>query len=99
MTPQVESRSADRPRRFPPNGRRAAILRATSTQVRSMSEVCAHVAARLPGDRDPSIARLKNSAALKDLKRAGLIARTPHGWTITIQGMRALSSSAEGVSA
>lgn len=42
--------------------------------------------------RDPAVDGLRTRAALTRLDRAGLLTRTPHGWTVTAQGRAQLTS-------
>lgn len=75
-------------------GRREAILRATARRALTMSEVVTAVRLNTKARFDPSVERLKTAEALKNLRRLGLVARTPHGWLITIHGQRALNRPA-----
>jgi len=75
-------------------GRRDAILRATARRALTMSEVVTAVRLNTKARFDPSIERLKTREALKNLRRLGLVARTPNGWSITIHGQRALDRPA-----
>lgn len=70
--------------------RRDAILRATARRALTMSEVVTAVRLNTKARFDPSIERLKTREALKNLRRIGFVARTPNGWSITIDGQRAL---------
>lgn len=79
--------------RIPPGGRRAAIIRATTDNFRSMSDIDRFVRKALPSDRDPSIDRLKTSEALRDLRRAALVDATPYGWRATPAGLELLARS------
>ena len=45
-----------------------------------------------PGSRDPAADGLRTRAALTRLDRAGLLTRTPLGWTATAQGRAQLTS-------
>lgn len=76
-------------------GRREAILRATARRALSMSEVVQAVGQATRPRFDPSIERLKTKEALTNLRRLGLVARTPHGWTITVSGRQALNPQPE----
>lgn len=79
--------------RIPPGGRRAAIIRATTEDFRSMSDIDRFVRGVLPSDRDPSIERMKTSEALRDLRRALLVDATPWGWRATAAGLALLATS------
>ncbi|WP_296166563.1 hypothetical protein [uncultured Brevundimonas sp.] len=82
--------------RVPPDGRRAIILRSTIDDFLTLSDVDRMVKSRLKrADPDPSIDRLKTRAALKDLQRAQLVARTPYGWRCTGAGQAVLEASSE----
>lgn len=88
--------SADRTIRIPPRGRRAAILRATVGDFQTMSDIDRAVRAAVPLPViDPVLNRLKTVSAVRDLRRAGLLARTPYGWRATADGGALLAKSDE----
>lgn len=81
--------------RIPPKGRRATIIRAAATDFLSMSQVVKRVRLHLrdPADFDPAVDRIKTTEAIRDLRRRGLIARTPWGYRATADGLTLLRSS------
>lgn len=84
----------DRPDRIPPKGRRATIIRATADSALPLSDIVRRV--RKIGDlaqRDPSIDRLKTNAAVRDLRAAGCLSRTPSGYRATSAGIALLRAS------
>lgn len=70
-----------------PNGRRARILRVVATGPLTLSEIERRVAPLGGARKDRSIHRLKTTSALRDLKRDGLLAKSPHGWVATADGV------------
>lgn len=75
--------------RIPPKGRRAIILRTAMDQVTSLSDIVRfvrQVQVRTSKPEDPSIDRLKTREAIRDLRRAGLLRYTPHGYLTTAPG-------------
>lgn len=84
----------DRLDRIPPKGRRATIIRATANDALPFSDIVRRV--RKVGDlaqRDPSIDRLKTNAAVRDLRAAGCLSRTPLGYRATSAGIALLRAS------
>lgn len=80
--------------RIPADGRRAAIIRAVAQDFRTASWIDRFVrqTAHLR-ERDASVQRLKTASALRDLKRKGLVTRTPYGWRATRAGLDLLRAS------
>lgn len=80
--------------RIPAAGRRAAIIRATSDDFRSVSFIDRFVRRTAAlREHDPSVQRMKTSCALRDLRRRGIVDRTPYGWRATAAGIRLLQQS------
>lgn len=85
------------PDRIPPQGRRAAIIRAVATDFRTASFIDRFVRRTAAlREHDASVQRLKTSSALRDLKRKGLVTRTPFGWRATRAGLDLLTASEVG---
>lgn len=83
-----------RPDRIPPKGRRATILRAAVDQPRSLTELVRQVSSvDALKTRDPSIDRIKTGGAVKDMRRRGLLIRTPRGYRTTGAGLDLLRAS------
>ena len=82
------------PDRIPPQGRRAAIIRAVDGDFRTTSFIDRFVrkTAHLR-EHDASVQRMKTSRALHDLKRKGLVSKTPFGWRATRAGLDLLKAS------
>lgn len=76
--------------RIPPKGRRAIILRTAMDQVTPLSDIVRFVRTVQvrtgQAEGDPSIDRLKTREAVRDLRRAGLLRHTPHGYQTTPPG-------------
>lgn len=80
--------------RIPPNGRRAAIIRATSADFRTVSFIDRFVRQTAAlREHDASVQRMKTAGALRDLRRRGLVDRTPFGWRATRAGVDLLQQS------
>lgn len=79
--------------RIPPKGRRAIILRRALDAEATMSALVQAVGLSAVGHPDPSIDRLKTSAAVRDLRRRGLLSRTNRGWRTTAAGVELLRAS------
>lgn len=77
---------------FSATGRRARILRAARNAPVTLSEIVRHIQ-KSPqlGARDQSLQRLKTTSAVRSLKQARLLARTPDGWVATAAGVRTLA--------
>ena len=77
---------------LPRNGRRHALLRAVSTECLTTAEVAVKVRRALPSSTaDESVERRRLSEAIRDLRRGGLVAKAPWGWTITARGLAVLN--------
>lgn len=85
------------PDRITPHGRRASIIRATADDFRTTSFIDRFVRRTAAlRERDASVQRLKTTKALHDLKRKGLVSRTPFGWRATRAGLDLLTASEAG---
>mgnify|MGYP002780804536 CR=1 FL=1 len=80
--------------RIPPRGRRATILRAAVDRSLTLSDLVRRVRNidALRGT-DPSIDRIKTGGAVRDMRRHGLLVRTPHGYRTTGAGLDLLRAS------
>lgn len=85
--------SKARPMEFlPRNGRRHVLLRAVSNECLSTDEVAVKVRRALPSSTaDESIERRRLREAIRDMRREGLVAKAPWGWTITTRGLAVLN--------
>lgn len=85
--------SKARPLEFlPRNGRRHVLLRAVSTECLSTDEVAVKVRRAMPSSTDDaSIERRRLREAIRDLRREGMVAKAPWGWTITARGQAVLN--------
>lgn len=74
-----------------PDSRRGRILRAVRNRPLTLSEIERRVGPSTDAARrDRSIHRLKTTSAIRALKRDGLLAKSPDGWTPTPAGRQAL---------
>lgn len=76
-------------RHYPPvraDGRRGVILRSTIDDFRTLPEVTRAIIARFGAPTDAALESIRTRRALKDLQRAGLVAKTPYGWRCTRAG-------------
>lgn len=79
-----------------PRGRRAAVLRATLDDFVSLSKIVRAVRAADPAKvQDLSIDHLRTREAVRDLRRAGALTKTPWGYRATAAGT-ALCQAADG---
>lgn len=83
---------------LPRNGRRHQVLRALRAAILTPSEVCRitrdHAPPGLYGRiGDDSEHRIRTVKAMRGLRRDGMLARTPWGWTITVAGLALLAAT------
>lgn len=79
---------------LPPKGRRATILRACMDGGLTMSQLVRTIGA-MPSIRhaDPSVDRLKTMGAVRKLRLAGRLTKTPQGFRTTGKGLDLLRAS------